>query len=237
MYRTAEDYRRYTVGNAGRLNAMFQLYRRFRRYFGPRVLDLGCGGGVLAGVLGKSVVSYVGVDGNPDMIKAARDTAAGSDPRARFVMGDVARARVAGRFDTVALLGNTLGHLDVAAMDELLRRRAANVRPGATLLVDYRDLVAMFWNGTWSRVNIQTHIRGRVVHRVTRLDLQSGRLEMRGRPASRAWTLDWYHAIWSPFILEAVMRARGWRLVTRSEMSTGKSKPTPEHYIDVYRLA
>jgi SAM-dependent methyltransferase len=233
IYRTAEDYRRYAPDNSDRQTVLKDFYRKYRRYFGRSVLDLACGGGVLGGVLARSRLSYVGIDANPDMIHEARTAKRNS--RQRFVLGDIRRSRIAGRFDTVALLGNSLAHLSVADMTELLSRRASNVHRGTTFLVDYRDLVAMFWNGSWSKVKIQTHVRGRVVHRARLVDLEGGKLHMRARPSSRGWVLDWAHAIWSPFILESLMQSHGWQLVRRSPASTD-SKVPPEHYIDVYRL-
>jgi 2-polyprenyl-3-methyl-5-hydroxy-6-metoxy-1,4-benzoquinol methylase len=237
IYRTAEDYRRYTWENADRRRALASFYKKYRRYFGRSVLDLGCGGGVLGMTLERSGRSYLGVDANPDMIREARKAADERGSSQRFQMGNICRARIPGRFDTVALLGNSLAHINVQDMDELLRARKANVHVGTTFLVDYRDLVAMFWQGTWSRVKIQTHVRGKVVHRTRLLDLEEGRLRMQARPGSRTWLLDWAHAIWSPFILEAVMRRHDWRLIARSPRH-GKSGTTsiPEQIVEVYRL-
>jgi SAM-dependent methyltransferase len=237
IYRTGDDYRRYTLENPDRRRAMDSFFATYRRYIGHRVLDLCCGGGVLGRVLEQHGRDYVGVDANPDMIRAARKAAkdAGSDQR--FVLGDVARARIPGEFDTVTLLGNSLAHLNVDDLDEVLRRRRGNVHPGSTFFLDYRDLIGMFWQGTWSRKKTQSVV-GKVVHRTTSLDLERGRLEMRARPSSRKWVLDWAHAIWSPFILESLMRSHGWRLVSRTpSRSKTAAARVPESYVEVYRLA
>ena len=234
IYRTADDYRRYTSEDPDRVRALESLYAAYRRYIGRRVLDLCCGGGVLGRVLEKHRRAYVGVDANPDMIRAARQAAREAGSGQRFVLGDVTRVRIAGQFDTVALVGNSLAHFTVDELDALLRRRRVNVHAGSTLIVDYRDLVGMFWSGTWTRTKVQTSIRGNVVHRATVLDLEHGRLEMRSRPASRKWVIDWSHAIWSPFIVESLMRSHGWRLVNRTPPRSAAA--IPEHVYDVYRL-
>jgi SAM-dependent methyltransferase len=236
VYRTAEDYRRYTPDDVRRRRALALFYRKYKPFIGQSVLDLACGGGVLGLVLDSPGRTYVGVDANPDMIRAARTSAKARGSGQKFVLGDVCRARIRGRFDTVTLLGNSLAHINLSEMDELLGLRTANVGPGTTFLIDYRDLVAMFWRGTWSRVKVQTHVRGKVVHRARAVDLVAGRLRMRARPSSRGWVLDWTHAIWSPFILESVMRSHGWRLVSRSPVGEPGPRAIPEHYIDVYRL-
>lgn len=213
---------------------MESFYVAYRRYIGRRVLDLCCGGGVLGLVLEQHRRDYIGVDANPDMIREARRAARKVGSTQRFVLGDVARVRIAGEFDTVALVGNSLAHFTVEELDGLLRRRRTNVHVGSTLIVDYRDLVGMFWSGTWSKVKVQTLGREKVVHRATLLDLEHGRLAMRARPASRKWVLDWTHAIWSPFIVESLMGSHGWRLVNRMPPRSGAV--IPEHVYDVYRL-
>lgn len=235
VYRTAEDYRRYAPDNPDRLKSLAGLYQRYRRYFGRSVLDLGCGGGALSVVLAPTRRTYLGIDGNPDMIRQARKALA-ADSSHRFRFGDIRRSRITGRFDTVTLLGNSMAHLNASDMDELLRRRAANVHPGSTFIVDYRDLVAMFWNGTWSKVKVETLGRGKVVHRATKLDQVTGSLHMRARPSTGGWTIDWEHAIWSPFVMESLMRSHGWRLVTRDALNARSAKLPPEHWLDVYRL-
>lgn len=237
MYRTAEDYHRYTWENAKRRRSLQALVRKYRRYIGRRVLDLGCGGGVLGRVLESTGRTYLGVDANPDMIREARRGAAARGSKERFLLGDITRLRLPGRFDTVTVLGNSLAHLSVAQMERLLRRLDANVHPGSTFIVDYRDLVAMFWQGTWTRVVVQTHVVGKVVHRARVLDTGEGRLRMRARPAQGRWVLDWTHAIWSPFILEGLMRAHGWRLADRSPVrAKGGAAKVPEHVFEVYRF-
>ncbi len=236
IYRTAEDFRRYTTESSTRRRDLRRFFASYRQFFGRSVLDLACGGGVLGAVVAGSVQRYVGIDANPDMVRAARGASRGFGPASTFVLGDVRRAHVSGRFDTVTLLGNSLAHLDVAEMDELLRRRAGNVHPGSSFLVDYRDLIAMFWNGSWAPVKIQNLGAGKVVHRTTAVDVETGRLRMRARPNSRRWTLDWAHAIWSPFILENLMSSHGWRLVDRSPKDGARRKAPPEYYVEVYRL-
>jgi SAM-dependent methyltransferase len=235
-YRTAEDFRRYSPLNAPRLRKFRMFYRANARFFGESVLDFGCGGGILATVLRGTGRRYVGVDANPDMIRLARRTASASGENTRFVLGDIRRVKLRGTFTTWALLGNTMGHLSTADLGELVDLHRANAQPKTTFLIDYRDLVGMFWRGTWRRVRVQKFVRGKVVHRTTRVNLEEGMLEMLAVSAARRWKLKWNHAIWSPFILESLMRSHGWRLVHRSAWrSRGRPAALPEGYTDVYR--
>ena len=231
IYRTGDDYHRYTWENPDRRAALSAFVKDHRRYIGRSVLDLACGGGVLGVLLEPTRRTYLGVDVNPDMLREARKTGL------RFLKADITRDRIPGRFDTITLLGNAMAHFGVRDMDRLLRTRRANVRPGSTLLIDYRDLVAMFWQDSWTQVKVQTHLRTTVVSRARFVDLVHGTLDLRTRPSTRKWVLDWSHAIWSPFIVEMVMRHHGWLLVRRSALRVppGRSK-VPEGYMDVYRL-
>lgn len=231
IYRTGDDYRRYTLENPDRKASLTAFLEQHRRFIGDSVLDLGCGGGVLGMLLAPTGRSYLGVDANPDMLREARKTGL------KFLEADITRDPIPGRYDTVALLGNAMAHFTVRDMDQLLEMRRSNVRPGSTFLVEYRDLVAMLWQGTWPRVKVQTNLRTTVTSRARLLDLQNGTLELRTRPSTRRWVLDWSHAVWAPFILEMLMRHHGWLLVHRAAAGkpVGRSK-IPEGYADVYRL-
>ena len=235
VYRTVDDYRRYTSESRQRLREMESFYAAYRGYIGRRVLDLCCGGGVLGQVLEQQRREYIGVDANPDMIREARRAAREAGSKQRFVLGDVARVRITGQFDTLTLIGNSLTHFTAGELDQLLRRRRTNVHAGSTLILDYRDLVGMFAYGAWSKVKVPKLGGGKAVHRVMLIDVEHGRLAMRSRSASRKWVLDWTHAIWSPFIVETLMRSHGWRLVERMPQRSGAA--IPEHVYDVYRLA
>jgi SAM-dependent methyltransferase len=231
IYRTGDDYRRYSWEDPDRRASLTRFVKQHRRFLGQSVLDLGCGGGVLGALVAPTGRSYLGVDANPDMLREAWKTGL------RFLKADITRDRIPGRYDTVTLLGNAMAHFTVRDMDRLLRTRRANVRAGSTFLVDYRDLIAMFWQGTWTRVKVQSHLRAKVTSRARLVDLEAGKLDLRTRPSTRKWVLDWSHAIWAPFILEMLMLHHGWVLIHRSSLGrpAGASK-IPEGYADVYRL-
>jgi len=236
-YRTADAYERFTVASAERRQALGAFYRRHRRFFGRSVLDLACGGGVLGSILEGSGRSYVGIDANPDMIRAARAAARREGSTRRFLQGDATRARIPGRFDTLALLGNALGHLTVADMSRLLGHRARNVHGASTLLIDYRDVVAMLWDGTWSHgPYVQRHKRGTVIARSRSLDSCEGVVRIRARPSSGAWSVEFPHAAWSPYILEAIAGAHGWELVRRRAAPAAPGQRPPwDYWEEVYR--
>jgi SAM-dependent methyltransferase len=216
FYRTAEDFRRYSPGSLGRTAELRLVVRRHRRLFGRTILDLACGGGLLGTVLDGTVTRYVGIDANPDMIREARAPPSKGSTCRVFVLGDITRKRIDGRFDTLTLLGNALGHLTAEEMDRLLVRRRENVHAGSNFLIEYRDVVAMFWDRAWTKVYVQNHKRGRVVARTERVDFCGGQVHITARPRSGGWKVAYTQAIWSPFILDSVMRNHGWRPVSQA---------------------
>ena len=131
------------VGYAGHVeNTQRGIVARLRRHgvaSGERVLDVGCGSGLLARVLLAEGYAVTGVDASPAMIELARVHAPGADFR---VTGLPTRRRpgadggLAGA-DAIVSTGHVLNYLgsrdDVAlALTEL----AAALRPGGLLAID-----------------------------------------------------------------------------------------------------
>jgi len=75
------------------------------------VLDLGCGTGRHAAILGSRGYRVVGVDRSNEMLAIAGRRAAGLPAgRVRFRRGDIRSIRLAERFDAVVLMFNVLGY-------------------------------------------------------------------------------------------------------------------------------
>lgn len=97
---------------------------------GDRVLDIGCGNGVVDhDVVTRTGASVTGVDRDAAAIAAARRRYA--HERLRFVVGDAWDVAAAGSFDVV-VLSNVLEHLDDRV--EFLRRIHARVAPRRLLV-------------------------------------------------------------------------------------------------------
>jgi 2-polyprenyl-6-hydroxyphenyl methylase/3-demethylubiquinone-9 3-methyltransferase len=114
-----------------------ELERRFgAELAGFGVVDLGCGGGLLAVPLAVRGASVIGLDRSPRSVRAAKDAAArsGVAQRCRFAVGDLIDTPLeAGAYD-LALLSDVIEHVEDPAA--ALREAARLLRPGGRLFVN-----------------------------------------------------------------------------------------------------
>ena len=71
-YRDHENYNDYLMKSKERVKSLKNLYNNNKKYFGKKVLDLTCGGGVMGFIVENKGHSYTGMDINPDMIQEAK---------------------------------------------------------------------------------------------------------------------------------------------------------------------
>lgn len=149
-YRKHDSFSRYLAANQPRVRELSRLYASNKRYFGNRVLDLACGGGVLGFIVERDGHIYTGVDVNPDMISAARSYSRKVGSRNRFIIADITRIKIRGNFDTLCVLGNAMCHFSTAEFSGILDRTATSCRKGAHFIVDYRDMVRLMFDKQWN---------------------------------------------------------------------------------------
>ncbi len=216
-YRSHDSASRYTAGAADRHEHFEAFHRRYKRYIGRTVVDLACGGGVLGFVLERHGRRYTGVDINPDMIREARAHARKTGSRATFVRGDLATVKLQGRFATATLVGNSLCHIDGRRLLAILEHLRPKMRAGSHFIVDYRDVVGLLYAGQWLMHSEQRYDDRIVDVRTDGCDTVRGRLEQAYNIVGEPQAHRWGHAIWSPFIIEPLFAASGWKLRKRRE--------------------
>jgi SAM-dependent methyltransferase len=109
----------------------------------PRILDVGCGIGRIAGPLSSRGYAVTGIDINVDALRGARRRA----PGPRYVALDQRHVGcLRGRFDGALVLWNSLGFVGRGTDLETLRGLAAVLRPGGVIAFD-------LYHPEWMRQN------------------------------------------------------------------------------------
>jgi ubiquinone/menaquinone biosynthesis C-methylase UbiE len=135
---------------------------------GGRVLEIGCGEGLVLERVLDRVDSAIGVDLDERKVRVAR-ARLGESPKLRIELADAAaflEAAPAGSFDT-ALLVDTLSSFPPPEQAPLLRRMLRVLRPGGTLVVKAIDTTPR-WKAALSRT-----VSG-LVYRTLRMSLSAG---------------------------------------------------------------
>jgi SAM-dependent methyltransferase len=117
-----------------------QLLRRLSALApGPRVLDLGCGDGLVADLIGNSPDSYLGLDlFPPSRVNARRlDLREGLGP----LRGEP--------FDLYVASFGFASHLSPDELCRLMRDIAASASPGALVALEALGLYSLEWPGIW----------------------------------------------------------------------------------------
>jgi SAM-dependent methyltransferase len=229
-YRRSDKVSRYLLSSREARTRVGKVLRNEGRFFGRRVLDLGCGGGALGFLLESPGRSYLGIDANPDMIGGARATARERKSACKFVLQDVTRSKVHGKHDTVALIGNTLAHFSPEQFAKVLGNLTGAVHSGSFLIVSYRDVVGELLHGRW-RIGKTTRVRtsrGTIEVGSAGADLAQGLILVRMKSSWFRNATRSTHAIWSPYILSSLAGLFGWRFVHRRRVG--------DQCVDVYRL-
>ena len=100
---------------------------------GARILDVCCGTGRLAALLGERGYLVTGVDASREMIRHARRNA----PSAEFHVADAGQFQLPGRFDAAVSTFDSLNHLLTReALEAAFRHTAAALEPGASFAFD-----------------------------------------------------------------------------------------------------
>jgi ubiquinone/menaquinone biosynthesis C-methylase UbiE len=160
---------------------------------GGRVLDVGCGPGMLGAELLRRGYEFWGVDAAPGMLAQCRRRLGAG--RARLAVGDAARLPFPdGAFDAVICMG-VIGNVraGAAALAELARL----VRPGGTLVVSLPNPLSPY--GAWKSL---------VFYPVVSL-LRAGYYRLAGRPEPRAL----YRFAWRPSLGSRLLHFPGFHTV------------------------
>ena len=228
-YRKHDSFSRYLSANETRARELSGLYASNKRYFGLRVLDIACGGGVLGFIVERDGHAYTGADVNPDMISAARGYSSKVGSRNTFVIADITKNEIRGNFDTLCILGNAMCHFSTQDFAEILEKTAASCKRGAYFIVDYRDMVRLMFDKQWNAGERLLEKDKARISSTKRCDTGTGFVHVMTTDLHGKKRVGFDHAIWSPFIITPIMNQHGWTLVKR------KLSKRWAGWLDVYR--
>jgi len=231
-YRFSDNFHRYTMKNEQRVNELKKLYALVKEHVGQETLDLACGGGILDFILEKDGKSCTGIDTNPDMIDQAEEYARLTGSEVKFFLGDLTEANLNGKYDTFFLVGNALAHFNAKAFVKVIDRMNGLCKEGSTFIVDYRDVVKLFYERRWKKRMVETRNNVPTISFTLNYNSESGEvMKIAWQKGKRHNSITFTHAVWSPFIVQAIMNSFGWELVKRVPQETWQG------WLDVYRYS
>lgn len=215
-YRTSENFHRYLINNEKRVKEIKKILAN-KKFFGKKVLDIACGGGILGFLLEKNKHDYTGIDINPDMILAAKNYANKSKSKNKFILADITNKKIKGRFDTFAFLGNALCHFTTNDYVKTLQNLKQNAKRGSYFILEYRDVVDLLFKRQWKKRIVERDKGKTIISLTTGVNMKTGEIFKKAFDKKGGNRINFVHAIWSPFILESIMKSSGWGLVKRVE--------------------
>ena len=216
-YRTTDKYERYHP-EGERRKEIEELYNTFKKYFGKKILDICCGGGILGFIVEKDGKGYVGVDINPDMISLAKEYAKKTRAKkCRFYLVDAKNFLLNEKFDTITCLGNALCHINVFDWIKIMENINKMSKKRAYLIVEYRDVVKLLYEKKWKDVMVYEENGKKLVDLLAGADLRKGDFLKFAFSPENNETIEFTHAIWSPFIMRAIMQVLGWEIIEERE--------------------
>lgn len=116
-----------------------ELIRQLRRRYGRRrgrVVEIGCGGGILARRLVDAGYSVFGIDASPAMVRLARSRV----PEARFRVGALESARIP-RCEAIFAVGEAVTYVTggLSALRRFFARAHRALTPGGLLAFDFLE--------------------------------------------------------------------------------------------------
>ncbi len=137
-YSKIEKAEKYSMFNEKRVKAIDEIYRKYKKYFGNKILDLCCGAGILGFIIEKDGKEYVGVDINENMIKLAKEYTKKINSKCRFYLEDVRNFKLNEKFDTFVCLGNSLRHLTIFDWIEVMKNVNSMAKENSYFIIEYR---------------------------------------------------------------------------------------------------
>ncbi|RDD52320.1 class I SAM-dependent methyltransferase [Nanoarchaeota archaeon NZ13-N] len=210
-----------------RLKKFEEFYNNNKNFFGKKILDLACGGGLFSNFLAEKRHIVTGVDILDPMLKIAKENSPKNNPP-KYIKANLLEFVPEEEFDTTIFLGNSIPHFSPKDFAKVL----LNIREKTRyFIIAYRDSVSWGFEGRLKHIIIEEGKDYDVIDLYKGYDGEKDSI-IKYRiiyPKNDKVVLD-YH-LYNPGIVEGIMFAVGFRLVKREKYGPMKSL---EEYIDIY---
>jgi len=114
-------------------------------------------------------------------------------------------------------LGNALCHINVFDWIKIMENINKMSKKRAYLIVEYRDVVKLLYEKKWKDVMVYEENGKKLVDLLAGADLRKGDFLKFAFSPENNETIEFTHAIWSPFIMRAIMQVLGWEIIEERE--------------------
>jgi len=210
-----------------RLRKFEEFYNNNKDFFGKKILDLACGGGLFSNFLAEKGHEVTGVDILDSMLEIARRNAPKDNPP-RYIKADLLEFIPEEEFDTTIFLGNSIAHFPPKDFAKIL----LNIRNKTRyFIIGYRDSISWGFEGRLKQIIIEEGKDYDVIDLYKGYDGEKGSI-IKYRiiyPKNDKVVID-YH-LYNPGTVEGITFAAGFKLVKREKYRPMKSL---EEYVDIY---
>jgi len=229
-YKLVEGFENYDIrfeDAKKRLKKFEEFYNNNKDFFGKRILDLACGGGLFSNFLAEKGHIVTGVDLLDSMLEIAKRNSPKDNPP-KYIKANLLEFIPEEEFDTTIFLGNSIAHFSPKDFAKIL----LNIRDKTKyFIITYRDSISWGFEGGLKQIIIEEGKDYDVI------DLYKGYNGEKDSiikyriiyPKNDKIIID-YH-LYNPGIVEGIMFAAEFKLVKRERYG---SKGSAEEYIDIY---
>jgi len=210
-----------------RLKRFEEFYNKNKDFFGKKILDLACGGGLFSNFLAEKGHIVIGVDILDPMLEIAKKNSPKRNPP-KYIKADLLEFIPEEEFDTTIFLGNSIPHFSPKDFARII----LNIRNKTRyFIIVYRDSISWGFEGKLKQIIIEERKDYDVIDLYKGYDGEKDSI-IKYRiiyPKNDKVILD-YH-LYNPGIVEGIMFAAGFKLVKREIYG---SKGSMEEYADIY---
>ncbi len=160
-YVSLEDMASYvedTESGAMRQKQFVEFYEKHKNIFGKKVLDLCCGGGIVANYLARQGHEVTAVDYLEILLERARKNAP-SKENPKYICADVSTYEISEDYDTVIIWGNSIAHFSPVQLADLFKRIKKRTK---YLVLEYSDFISFGFTDNLKKLIVEKTENGKL---------------------------------------------------------------------------